>query len=81
MLGRALMYKFPSQRYTIKGDGELNTLISDEMVVDQKNNIIKALNGPLEWMKEMEDEVNSMVKNYVWTLINLPRGHRAIRVK
>ena len=31
-----------------------------------------------EWMEEMKDELSSMDKNFVWELVDLPPGHKAI---
>lgn len=33
LLASGLRLKFPSRRYAIEGDGELNTLLSDEMIM------------------------------------------------
>jgi hypothetical protein len=33
------------------------------------------------WRKEMEEEMQSIVDNHTWDLVELPRGHRAIGLK
>jgi len=37
--------------------------------------------GEEEWRKAMLEELSSIEQNNTWTLVNLPQGHRAIRLK
>jgi hypothetical protein len=37
--------------------------------------------GDEEWRKAMLEELSSIKQNDTWTLVDLPRGHHAIRLK
>lgn len=45
LLSRGLGWKFSSQRYAVEGDGQLNTLISDDTIIVPKN-VRESFNGP-----------------------------------
>lgn len=63
----------------IENDGELNIIISFEKIVEPKN-VKEVFGGPFQekCMKAMENKMNSMGKNGVWTLVDIPRGRKAI---
>ena len=47
---------------------------------EKPKNVNEALSGPKakEWIKAMEEEMESMNANQVWDLIDLPSGRRSI---
>ena len=58
-------------------------LLVDLQEDDEPRNVFEALSYPAkgEWIKAMEEEMTSMRSNHVWELVNLPKGHKAIRNK
>ena len=50
---------------------------------DEPKTVQEALSSSVsdEWMKAMNDEMESMRTNQVWDLVDLPSGRKAIRNK
>ena len=50
---------------------------------EEPKNVNEALSGPKakEWIKAMEEEIESMKNNQVWDLVDLPPGRRSIENK
>ena len=62
----------PRHHFEIKGDALL--------CAANEPSYIEALSSPAngEWMDSMKDELNSMDKNSMWELVDLPPGRKAI---
>ena len=66
----------PKKRFEIEGESFLVTPGGD----DEPRSAQEALSGPTskEWKNAMEEEMDSMKKNRVWKLVDLPQGRKAI---
>jgi hypothetical protein len=51
------------------------------LAVDDKPTTFDVARGDEEWCKAMLEELSSIKQNDTWTLVDLPRGHHAIRLK
>ena len=62
----------PHRHFEIEGDALL--------CIANEPSYREALSSPAkgEWMDAMKDELSSMDKNFVWELVDLPFGHKAI---
>jgi len=48
--------------------------------IDESTSFQEAVNSPSnkEWMDAMQDEMNSMIRNQVWELVDLPPQRKSI---
>ena len=65
-------------RFRTDEDGEAYLL--DVLKEDEPKDLSEALSSPAKdnWTKAMLDELDSMYKNQVWELVDLPKGHKTI---
>ena len=63
-------------QFEIEGETFMTASHDDE----EPKNVNEALSGPKakEWIKAMEEEMESMNANQVWDLVDLPPGRRSI---
>ena len=68
--------RIPRRRFEIEGEAFMIAPHDDE----EPKNVKEALSGPKakEWIKAMEEEMESMNANQVWDLVDLPSGRRSI---
>ncbi len=69
----------PRRRFEIEGDMFLCT----SQDIDEPASVSEALNSPArtEWLAAMEEEMQSMAKNHVWELVDLPSGRKSVGTK
>ena len=70
--------KVPHRRFKIEGESFI--IAYDE---EEQKTIEQTLSGPTfkEWIKDMEEEINSMKSNKVWDFVDLPPGRKNIENK
>ncbi|GMP34292.1 hypothetical protein CsSME_00007220 [Camellia sinensis var. sinensis] len=75
-LRRSKRGAIPRRRFEIEGEAFM-IAPSDEM---EPKNLKEALSSPAskEWSTAMEEEIESMKKNHVWDLVDLPLGRKTI---
>ncbi|GMP68770.1 hypothetical protein CsSME_00028274 [Camellia sinensis var. sinensis] len=75
-LRRSKRGAIPHRRFEIEGEAFM-IAPSDEM---EPKNLKEALSSPAskEWSTAMEEEIESMKKNHVWDLVDLPLGRKTI---
>ena len=68
--------RIPRRRFEIEGEAFMIAPHDDE----EPKNVKKALSSPKakEWIKAMEEKMESMNANQVWDLVDLPPGRRSI---
>ena len=82
-LRRSVRTPVPRRRFDIESEA-LMLQGEEEMVqfpeADEPKTINKALSSPAidKWKNAMEEEMKSMKVNNVWTLVDLPKGRKAI---
>ena len=66
----------PHRHFEIKGE----SFICDSLDLDEPTSYEEALASPTshEWIVAMKDEMDSMAKNQVWELVDLPPGRKTI---
>ena len=66
----------PRRRFEIKEEAFMIASQDD----DEPKTVQEAISSSVsdEWMKAMNDEIESMRTNQVWDLVDLPSGHKAI---
>ena len=69
----------PHRRFDIEGD----VFFCTPLDADEPASIDEALRSPArsEWLAAMKDEMESMAKNHVWDLVDLPSGRKYIGTK
>ena len=74
---RSVRDRIPRRRFEIEG-GEIFLAAQEGMV--EPRNVREALAGPnaRDWIRAMEEEMDSMKKNHVWDLVDLPAGRKAV---
>jgi len=60
-------------------EAELHSLCHSVSVEEPKS--LKEAEGDHNWVAAMQEEMNSIHDNATWSLVELPRGHRAIGLK
>jgi hypothetical protein len=73
---RSIHEPIPRRRFEIEGEAFMIAPQDDE----EPKTFNHALSGPKasEWIKAMEEEMESMKINQVWDLVDLPSGRRSI---
>ncbi len=73
---RSKRRNLPRRRFEIEGEAFMIALHDD----DEPRTVQEALSSSAkdEWIKAMNDEIESMRTNQVWDLVNLPLGRKAI---
>ena len=69
----------PRRRFNIEGGTSSIFLAAQDGLVEPRT-VKDALSGPnaREWMSAMQEELDSMKKNQVWELVDLPKGRKSV---
>jgi len=68
--------KFPRRYFQIKE----KIFLCTPLEVEKPTSFQEAVDSPNheEWMDAIRDEMNSMVRNNIWELVDLPTQHKSI---
>ena len=70
-----------SQRLKQKNSACVNLALMSRVLSNEEPKTYEEASQNAAWRKAMEEEYNSIIKNQTWTLVDLPKGKKAIDTK